>query len=176
MKTFNNNNTRRKHLSEMKTQLIHTQMETIFDLENKIDNNNPTTIKAYIDEVKQLIKNPQYELTSTDSDVNDNSLFIKQNKLIYAQKALLLCKQFLYKEDEMYFTSYITSIDIKKEIENDKHQLKSQMPNKSNLIDAIENDDDIFTDASVWMRRVSALAIGALLVVGGLLIYKKYKK
>ena len=176
MKTFNNNNTRRKHLSEMKTQLINTKMETIFDLENKIDNNNPTTIKAYIDEVKQLIKNPQYELTSTDSDVNDNSLFIKQNKLIYAQKALLLCKQFLYKEDEMYFTSYITSIDIKKEIENDKHQLKSQMPNKSNLIDAIENDDDIFTDASVWMRRVSALAIGALLVVGGLLIYKKYKK
>ena len=176
MKTFNNNNTRRKHLSEMKTQLINTKIETIFDLENKIDNNNPTTIKAYIDEVKQLIKNPQYELTSTDSDVNDNSLFIKQNKLIYAQKALLLCKQFLYKEDEMYFTSYITSIDIKKEIENDKHQLKSQMPNKSNLIDAIENDDDIFTDASVWMRRVSALAIGALLVVGGLLIYKKYKK
>ena len=81
MKTFNNNNTRRKHLSEMKTQLINTKIETIFDLENKIDNNNPTTIKAYIDEVKQLIKNPQYELTSTDSDVNDNSLFIKQSKL-----------------------------------------------------------------------------------------------
>ena len=29
MKTFNNNNTRRKHLSEMKIQLINTKMETI---------------------------------------------------------------------------------------------------------------------------------------------------
>ena len=139
-------------------------------------NNNETTIKAYIDEIKQLLESAEYELTSSESVGNEDSLFIKQNNLIYAQKALRLCRQFLYKEDKLYSTSYIASIDIKKEIENDKHQIKSQMPNKSNLIDAGENDDDTFTDASVWMKRFSALAIGALLIVGGLLIYKKYKK
>lgn len=167
---------RLKHLFEIKKQLINSKMETIIDLENKLDNNNSNTVKSYIEEIKQFIKSPEYELNPNENEENEYYLFIKQNKLIYAQKALLLCKQFLYKENELYFNTYITSIDIKKEIENDKYQLKSQLPNNSNLIDAIENDDDIFTDVSVWKKRFSAFAIGTLLVIGGLLIYKKYKK
>lgn len=164
------------HLNNRKTQIINTKIETLSDLEGKVETNNSIIIKTYIDEIKQFLKNPEYELNPSDITDPDYYLFIKQTKLIYAQKALLLSKQYLYKPEETFFNSYISSLDIKKDIETDKHHLKTQMLPQTNFIDAIDNDIDIIFDASVWMRRFSALAFGALLVISGLFIYKKYKK
>lgn len=165
-----------KHQTELKSQLINSKIETIFDLENKLDTNNPTAISTYLDEIKQFLKYPEYDIPQTDNIDPDYLLYIKQTKLILSQKALILCKQFLFKSDEPFFSSYGASLDIKKDIEHNKHHLQSQMPNQNAIISQIENDIDIITDASVWMRRFSALAFGALLVISGLLIYKKYKK